>query len=148
MTHIATIDEMARVATCEPLKHKKRYIGDCVIRKLQNVTHEEACGLLGVIADEITVQGGIGTLVISKDGGVFTPFPGMRQRIANAATAGLDTLEGITQGVVFISDDELRKREAICHACQFYDAGICKSCGCMLQVKTKLASQRCPVGKW
>ena len=44
-------------------------------------------------------------------------------------------------------------RMAICQACPFAEIGknkkyFCGKCGCVLEAKTRLAGEQCPVGKW
>ena len=42
------------------------------------------------------------------------------------------------------------KRMSICKACPEYIrlTHQCKKCGCLMDVKTKLADAVCPIGKW
>lgn len=48
----------------------------------------------------------------------------------------------------------LADREAICRACPEWDAkalngtGRCKKCGCSTWAKLRMATERCPLGKW
>ena len=48
----------------------------------------------------------------------------------------------------------LAQREAICRACPEWDAkaingtGRCKKCGCSTWAKLRMATERCPLGKW
>jgi hypothetical protein len=48
----------------------------------------------------------------------------------------------------------LATREATCRACPEWDAealnatGRCRKCGCSTWAKLRMASERCPVGKW
>jgi hypothetical protein len=52
------------------------------------------------------------------------------------------------------SDAALNKRLEICQGCDFWDAqgfshtGRCKKCGCSTWAKLRLATERCPIGKW
>jgi len=43
-----------------------------------------------------------------------------------------------------------KQRFAICEACPrlFKPTGTCMECGCFMRVKTRIKSQRCPLGKW
>ena len=53
-----------------------------------------------------------------------------------------------------ISQDELCYRESICRSCDEWDAaalnntGRCKKCGCSTWAKLRMATERCPIGKW
>ena len=42
------------------------------------------------------------------------------------------------------------ERMDICRGCEFYKAKEekCEKCGCYMLAKTKLATAKCPVGKW
>jgi predicted Zn-ribbon and HTH transcriptional regulator len=48
----------------------------------------------------------------------------------------------------------LATREAACRACEWWDAqalkgtGRCKKCGCSTWAKLRMATERCPMGKW
>jgi hypothetical protein len=48
----------------------------------------------------------------------------------------------------------LAEREAACCACEWWDAsalkgtGRCKKCGCSTWAKLRMATEKCPLGKW
>ena len=48
----------------------------------------------------------------------------------------------------------LAQREATCRACDQWDAaalnatGRCRKCGCSTWAKLRMATERCPLGKW
>jgi hypothetical protein len=48
----------------------------------------------------------------------------------------------------------LANREATCRACPEWDAaalkgtGRCRKCGCSTWAKLRMATERCPLGKW
>lgn len=50
--------------------------------------------------------------------------------------------------------DILAARESTCRACPEWDAsalkgtGRCKKCGCSTWAKLRMATERCPIGKW
>jgi hypothetical protein len=44
--------------------------------------------------------------------------------------------------------DTVDERRAHCDPCEHNKMGICKRCGCIIQAKTRLANQRCPIGLW
>jgi hypothetical protein len=54
------------------------------------------------------------------------------------------------QGVSPLGTEEISKRLAICHSCEFFRAQDerCSKCGCFLKYKTAWRSQKCPIGKW
>lgn len=45
-------------------------------------------------------------------------------------------------------------RIGICKGCEFWDGsgfaktGRCKKCGCSTQAKLRMATEKCPIGKW
>lgn len=39
-------------------------------------------------------------------------------------------------------------RLKICQRCRFKDGGFCRKCTCLIEVKTLLASESCPDGRW
>lgn len=47
-----------------------------------------------------------------------------------------------------LAGEEAVRRMEICRACDHFEAGRCKLCGCFLPLKTKLGTSKCPVGKW
>ena len=41
------------------------------------------------------------------------------------------------------------ERVAICKNCEYYTrVGICSKCGCVLAIKARIPTMKCPVGKW
>ena len=50
--------------------------------------------------------------------------------------------------------EALAQREATCRACPEWDAaalnatGRCRKCGCSTWAKLRMATERCPFGKW
>jgi hypothetical protein len=57
-------------------------------------------------------------------------------------------------GFVATPPEILAAREATCRACPEWDAqalkgtGRCKKCGCSTWAKLRMATERCPIGKW
>lgn len=67
----------------------------------------------------------------------------------------------IASGITFMrrggplaSPQLLAEREAICRACSEWDAsgfrgsGRCRKCGCSTWAKLRMATEKCPIGKW
>ena len=44
--------------------------------------------------------------------------------------------------------DTATERMLICKKCDWYDAGTCNKCGCILELKTKMKTEKCPLDKW
>ena len=57
-------------------------------------------------------------------------------------------------GFQMTSDQDLSLRMGVCKSCEFWDSkgfhytGSCKKCGCSTQAKLRMASEKCPIGKW
>lgn len=51
---------------------------------------------------------------------------------------------------LFVKPETAIRRLAHCHKCPFYveDSKQCAKCSCFAEIKTLLATERCPVGKW
>ena len=60
----------------------------------------------------------------------------------------------IVSGFKSPPSEVLTERESICRACDQWDAqaingtGRCKKCGCSTWAKLRMATERCPLGKW
>ena len=54
------------------------------------------------------------------------------------------------KNVMLHDQDIIDKRWAECEKCEFLikPTNSCKKCGCFMKVKTKVATARCPIGKW
>ena len=71
-----------------------------------------------------------------------------------AASLGKSLLNWTASGFSPTPPEVLATREATCRACQEWDAaalnntGRCKKCGCSTWAKLRMATERCPLGKW
>jgi hypothetical protein len=60
----------------------------------------------------------------------------------------------IAHGLPFASEELVQNRLSICQACEFWNpegfggTGKCTKCGCSTWAKLRMATERCPVGKW
>jgi hypothetical protein len=60
----------------------------------------------------------------------------------------------VRSGLQVTPTDILADREALCRACEWWDdsalkgTGRCKKCGCSTWAKLRIATERCPIGKW
>lgn len=85
-----------------------------------------------------------------------SPAPGPKARPAvpplrvRAGTLARAVGRWMANGLPLASEEEFNRRRAICFACDLYDAekDRCAKCGCGLKAKPRLATERCPVGKW
>jgi hypothetical protein len=52
------------------------------------------------------------------------------------------------------TQEEILKRKSICERCEDWNSsawngtGKCKLCGCSTWAKIRIATERCPIGKW
>lgn len=79
--------------------------------------------------------------------------PSLLRRLGNAAKAAVRVVDQAAHGRdVKVPAEEAAARLAICRACDRYKAltQTCEhpDCGCFLPVKTTLATEVCPLGKW
>jgi hypothetical protein len=71
-----------------------------------------------------------------------------------AASLGKSLLNWTASGFSPTPPDILAAREATCRACPEWDAaalnatGRCHKCGCSTWAKLRMATERCPLGKW
>ncbi len=69
-------------------------------------------------------------------------------------TAGSAAVKFAQSGLVATDTDTLSARESTCKSCDMWDAqafngtGRCKKCGCATWAKLRMASEKCPLGKW
>jgi hypothetical protein len=80
-----------------------------------------------------------------------TALPSLREQFEAAAQA---TGRFARSGFQTPPPDILANREATCRACPEWDAaalkgtGRCRKCGCSTWAKLRMATERCPLGKW
>jgi hypothetical protein len=64
---------------------------------------------------------------------------------------GMSALDDLLKWVREPVDDKTQaERIAICKQCEKYSSAIhmCNECKCLVDLKTRLARQRCPLNKW
>jgi hypothetical protein len=60
----------------------------------------------------------------------------------------------VAAGMPRASVEEIEQRLGICNACPSFDkdgyggSGQCRVCGCNMEIKTVMATEACPEGKW
>lgn len=53
------------------------------------------------------------------------------------------------KGVRLVSEEEFKNRFAVCIECEKLEYGsTCMLCGCIMQVRARLADGKCPAKKW
>lgn len=56
--------------------------------------------------------------------------------------------EWVQQGMPITAPVDVNKRLEICNACEHYDNGTCKLCGCGMSIKARMETAHCPINKW
>jgi hypothetical protein len=51
-------------------------------------------------------------------------------------------------GIGIAADEIVAERRAACESCDKWEHGRCTVCKCFTWAKTRLTSERCPLGKW
>jgi len=81
----------------------------------------------------------------------FKTFQEFERPVSSALTAATRFTRS---GFATTPPDILAEREATCRACPEWDAaalnstGRCRKCGCSTWAKLRMATERCPIGKW
>jgi hypothetical protein len=71
-----------------------------------------------------------------------------------AANLGSSLVKWAGSGFNATDPETLASRMGTCKACDLWDAagmagtGRCRKCGCSTQAKLRMASEKCPIGKW
>lgn len=60
-------------------------------------------------------------------------------RVVNAAATG---------DQVFVNQQVKDRRLEVCKKCPSFEQGKCLRCGCFVDLKARLRTERCPEGKW
>jgi hypothetical protein len=78
-------------------------------------------------------------------------LPPFAERLNNARQAAKRVISTVIKGdQILLAAEEAGVRLEICGRCEFYrhSDGMCSKCGCLITVKVKLATERCPLHKW
>jgi hypothetical protein len=51
-------------------------------------------------------------------------------------------------GMPIATPETQGNRIALCRSCDHFKGQFCAKCGCFMMAKTRMATARCPVGKW
>ena len=63
--------------------------------------------------------------------------------------AGAAKLVRSELGIVVLKDQEaIDARRAACEACDRWDHGKCRECGCYTYAKSRLTREKCPLDRW
>jgi len=47
-----------------------------------------------------------------------------------------------------VSNEIFIKRVGICSSCEYLNGGNCGKCGCVIPIKAKWSTEKCPIEKW
>jgi hypothetical protein len=74
-------------------------------------------------------------------------YPSFGSMVVNAVATAANFA---TSGFALADDAEVSRRLAICGGCEAFDADQqrCRSCGCFMNGKAKIAAAVCPINKW
>lgn len=54
----------------------------------------------------------------------------------------------VAKGMAFTPPEELTKRQGLCNTCEHFTGHRCQLCGCFTEAKQRMATEKCPIGKW
>lgn len=46
------------------------------------------------------------------------------------------------------SDELYAERLAVCQECEYLVSGLCRACGCYVEIRALTAARKCPYEKW
>jgi hypothetical protein len=86
------------------------------------------------------------------------PHKSIARQLPSIATQAKSLLKAganwAKHGFELVDKNQLEKRLSICAGCDLWDqsgfggTGRCSECGCSTQAKLRMASEKCPLGKW
>ena len=74
--------------------------------------------------------------------------------LAMTKSLAKSTAQWAINGFKRTDEDTLKSRTEVCHSCEFWNAqafnntGRCMKCGCSTWAKLRMATEKCPIGKW
>ena len=74
--------------------------------------------------------------------------------LSKVKSASYSALEWAKAGFPVVSNEDFENRKSICNSCEFFEPkafygdGRCAKCGCDFKLKSKMATESCPIGKW
>lgn len=136
---------------------------DCLNSKLDGTSRADVLEFFSLqeTNEDLYLVGDTSLLVINTEG--------LKARYIKNAARTFPPLKEMLQNVVknksssktqeLVSKEDTENRMAICSSCEHFSNGKCidvdkgngiieKGCGCGLNLKTRLANEKCPHGKW
>lgn len=84
-----------------------------------------------------------------RQAGPRAPMPPVKTQLAHAAGALRRAAQAVVKREPLLATAaEAEARREICASCPDLVNGRCARCGCFYKAKIKLATERCPLGKW
>jgi hypothetical protein len=86
-----------------------------------------------------------------RDADVPRSTPSAAQMASSATQSMIAWAMG---GFRTVTPEQLAERMAVCRGCEYWNeqgfggTGRCMRCGCSTQAKLRMATEKCPVGKW
>ena len=80
------------------------------------------------------------------------PQPPSTQQMAKTALASIS--KWMLNGAKIVDETTLENRLNACQSCEFWNSsgfhgtGRCMKCGCSTWAKLRMATEKCPIGKW
>jgi hypothetical protein len=68
--------------------------------------------------------------------------------VALAFQASKEASSWIIGGAKVCASDIILKRLDECGRCEHFKDSKCGRCGCYMSIKAKMATSKCPIGKW
>jgi hypothetical protein len=86
-----------------------------------------------------------------KEEEIKKSLPSNMQMIKSLSSSLKNVSKALIKGEkVRLSKGEAEERMKICASCEEYikEENRCNLCGCYMRVKTRIATEKCPIGKW
>lgn len=120
---------------------------------LEKIAERKGADYLKSVLEVATIEGDV-VMVSEEDFARLHPItahPSLPQQAASLAGSMATWAKG---GFQVADEATLASRMEICKGCEFWDAagfggtGRCQRCGCSTQAKLRMATSKCPEGKW
>jgi len=54
----------------------------------------------------------------------------------------------VGSGMPLLEQEAVNHRMTLCRSCEHFKDPLCSICGCLMIVKTRMATTKCPKGRW
>jgi tetratricopeptide (TPR) repeat protein len=118
---------------------------------LQRYCDSAVAGLSAPVDNPPTGEAIIGGAILVS-AAVSDPARSQDRVGAGLLRKGLSAARSVTRfvasGLKLTDSDLLKSRLELCASCEHHTGLRCKVCGCFTNVKTRMAAETCPAGKW